>query len=301
MKYKNLKIGELQFKNPVLVASGTFGYGEEMSEFYDLSKLGGIITKTVTLEPREGNPPPRIWEVPSGLLNSIGLANVGLENFINDKLPYLAMIDTNIIANVAGFSVEEFGVLVEELDKYDTIKAFELNLSCPNVKEGGKNFATDKNAIFEITRLCRVKTDKPIIVKLSPNVEDISEMAVEAEKAGADAVSMINTVVGMAIDIKNRSVVFKNKVAGLSGPAIRPIGIRCVYQTFEKVSIPILGIGGIDSLEAALEYIFAGATFIQIGTYNFIDPLKPLEIIVKLEEYLEEHNEEYETLIGVAH
>lgn len=297
----DIRIGNVIFKNPVMVASGTFGYGEEMTDFYDISKLGAVITKTITVEPRQGNPPPRLFETPSGMLNSIGLANVGLERFINEKLPFLAMINTRKIVNVAGFSPNEFATLIKELDVYNEIDGFEVNISCPNVKKGGVSFANDPDAVFEITSMCRAKTKKLLIVKLSPNVGDIASMAKIVENAGGDAVSMINTLVGMSIDTKKCKPVFYNEVAGLSGPAIRPVALASVYKSYKKVKIPIIGIGGIDSFNTALEFFMAGASMIQIGTQNFIDPYKPVEIIDNLDVYLQKQKISLKELIGKAH
>jgi len=296
----SIKLGDVEFKNRVFVASGTYSYGEEASEIIDVNKLGAIITKTITVDERLGNPPPRLWEIPSGLMNSIGLANIGLAKFITDKIPMLEKFTTKIIANVAGFSIEEFGELVKKLDKYNVISAFELNLSCPNVKEGGQTFASNPDLVFEITKLCRALTKKPIIVKLSPNVESIANISRFAELAGADAVSMINTVLGMVIDTKKKIPVFKNKVAGMSGPAIRPIGVAAVYNTFKNIKIPIIGLGGIDSFNSSLEYFMAGAKFIQIGTYNFVNINRSLEIIDEIEKY-ENNNSNIDDIVGCVH
>ncbi len=296
----SIKLRNVEFKNRVFVASGTYSYGEEANEIIDVNKLGAVITKTITIEERLGNQPPRLFEIPSGLMNSIGLANVGIDKFITDKIPALEKFTTKIIANVAGFSSEEFGELVKRLDPFAVISAFELNLSCPNVKEGGQTFASNPDMVFEITKLCRAFTEKPIIVKLSPNVSNIAEIARGAELGGADAVSMINTVVGMVIDIKKKKPYFKNKVAGMSGPAVRPIGVAAVYNSFEKIKIPIIGLGGIDSFESSLQYFMAGASFIQIGTYNFVDVNKTLEIIEEIENY-EKNQSLIEDIIGCAH
>ena len=296
----SIKLRDVEFKNRVFVASGTYSYGEEAAEIIDVNKLGAIITKTITMEERLGNPPPRLWEIPAGLMNSIGLANVGLEKFISEKIPMLKKFKTKIIANVAGFTIEEFGDLVKALDGFDVISGFELNLSCPNVKEGGATFASNSDMVFEITKLCRALTNKPIIVKLSPNVTNIGEIARGAELGGADAVSMINTVLGMVIDVKKKKPVFKNKVAGMSGPAVRPVGVAAVFNSFQKINIPIIGLGGIDSFTASLEYFMAGSTFIQIGTYNFIDVNRALEIIDEIDDY-EKNVDPIEKIIGCAH
>ena len=295
------KIRDVEFKNPVLVASGTFGYGEEVSEFYDISLLGGIITKTVTLNEREGNVPPRIWETPSGMLNSIGLANVGLERFIKEKIPFLEKIDTNIIVNIAGFTIEEFKILVKELDKIEFIKGFEVNVSCPNVEKGGVHFGVDPEMVFKITGTLRDLTDKLLIIKLSPNVDVVNIIGRRAQEAGADALTLINTVYGMAIDVYRKRPVFKNKVAGLSGPAIKPIGIYKVYQMYEYVTIPIIGVGGIYDVFSALEYFMAGAKLIQIGSANFLDVYTPLKIIKGIDKFLKGSNETLEKIVGVAH
>lgn len=274
-------------KNPMMVASGTFGYGEEASEFIDLNKLGAIITKTITLEPREGNPPPRIVETPSGMLNSIGLQNKGLEDFITNRLPFLAKFDTPVIANIAGETVKEYVELAKRLSNNPTVKGLELNISCPNVDKGGMVFGTDPRATEDLVNQVRKNTKLPLIVKLSPNVTDITVIAKAAEKAGADAVSLINTLLGMSIDVKTGRSRMGRQMGGLSGPAIRPIAVRMVYQVVQVVKIPVIGIGGIMTGNDAIEFLLAGATAIQVGTANFVDPQTPLKIIAEVEDYLQ--------------
>ena len=280
----------LEFKNPVIAASGTFGYGEEYNNFYDISLLGGFVTKSVTPEPRKGNPPPRIIETPSGMLNAIGLQNSGLEHFIENILPKCASFDTNVIINVAGWTVEDYKKVCSELDKFDSIKAFEINISCPNVKEGGIAFGTSAESAFSLTEILRETTGKPLILKLSPNVTDIAEIANAVEQAGADAVSLINTVTGMVVDVESRCPMLANITGGLSGPAIRPIAVRMVYQAALAVEIPVIGIGGIFCARDALEFIIAGASLIQIGCGMFVKPKLPLEVIEGIHSYLKTHN-----------
>jgi dihydroorotate dehydrogenase (NAD+) catalytic subunit len=286
----NLKvnIGPIELKNPVMVASGTFGYGEEYSPYIDINSLGAIVTKGISLNPMNGNPPPRIWETPSGMLNSIGLQNVGLKAFLNEKLPYLNGFDTRIIVNIFGTTVREYVKVTEGLCKSSGIDAIELNISCPNVKKGGMIFGADlkstKLVVSSVKKICSL----PLIVKLSPNVTDITEFARIAEGEGADAISLINTLLGMAIDIDTKRPRLAGITGGLSGPAIKPIAVRMVWQVARTVKIPILGMGGISSVEDALEFILAGATAIAIGTANFFNPNTAIEIISGLNKYLTE-------------
>lgn len=284
-----IRIGSLELKNPVLVASGTFGYGIETADFMDLNQLGGIITKSLSLKPRKGNPPKRIAETPSGMLNAIGLANIGVEKFIEEKLPLLKKIDTKIIVNIAASSVEEYVECVRILDKED-IDAFEINVSCPNVKEGGLEFGRDLSRVGEITSKVVASTNKPVIIKLTPNVTYISQFARVAKEEGATAVSAINTLVGMAVNVYTRKPKLSHITGGLSGPAIRPLALAKVFEIIQNVDIPVIGIGGITSFEDALEFLIVGAKAVQIGTHNFVDPSGPLKIINGLEEYLRKFN-----------
>jgi dihydroorotate dehydrogenase (NAD+) catalytic subunit len=283
----SIELAGIKFKNPVMVASGTFGYGEEYSEVTDISKLGAIITKTVTLKSREGNPPPRLCETSSGMLNSIGLQNDGIESLIKEHLPFLAKFKIPVIVNIAGDTPEEFGQLAKRLDKEPTVKGIELNISCPNVKHGGMLFGVDPKLTAEVVIAVKKATALPVIAKLTPNVTDIALIAKAAQDAGADAVSLINTVLGMAINVEN----WKSKIAagpaGLSGPAIKPIAVRMVYQVAKAVNIPVIGIGGIMTPEDAIEFFLAGASAVQIGTANFVDPEVCAKIINGIKSYVE--------------
>ena len=280
-----VKFGNLTLKNPVLLASGTVGYGNEISQFTDLSKIGAIITKSVSLKPRKGNPPQRIVETASGMLNAIGLANVGLEVFVKEKIPFLKEIQSTIICNIAASSIEEYVECTKVLDKEEEIKGFEINVSCPNVKEGGLEFGNNLTAVGKITEKVRAVTDKPIIIKLSPNVARISEFAKVAKDEGADAVSAINTLVGTAFDIWTGKPKIYNVTGGLSGPAIKPVALAKVLEISRNVDIPIIGVGGIMNWKDAVEFMIAGATAIQIGTVNFINPQAGIEIIEGLKNY----------------
>ncbi len=280
----------VEFKNRVFVASGTFGYGDEIREVVPVDKLGGIITKSLSLKPRDGNPPPRTVETASGILNSIGLANIGVKAFIETKLPVLRTFKTSIIANIAASSIAEYCEVLELLESEQGIVAYEINVSCPNVKEGGLNFGTDCAKTAQVTHELRQRTSKPLIVKLTPNVTHISEFARAVADEGADAVSLINTVIGMAIDIKTRKPKLSTVTGGLSGPAIKPIALAKVYEVAKAVSIPIFGIGGIASTEDAIEFLLAGASAVQIGTMNFVDPLLSVKIVEGLEQYCRQNN-----------
>lgn len=285
----SVKIGSLELKNPVITASGTFGYGLEYNDYFDPALLGGIVTKTVTLEPRTGNPMPRIAETPAGLLNSIGLANVGAEQFIESKLPELKDLDTAVIANIAGNTVEDYCTLLEKIADHPRVDAIEVNVSCPNVEQGGLAFGADPDVIEELLHCLRPQTEKPLIVKLTPNVTDIQSIAKAAESAGADALSLINTVLGMAIDIQSRKPLIARKIAGLSGPAIKPIAVAKVFQAAQVVSIPVIGLGGIMTGQDAIEFIIAGASAVQVGTLNFVNPEGALQVIAGIESYCREH------------
>lgn len=290
----------IEMKNPVTVAAGTFGYGREYSNFFDLGKLGAIITKGTSLKPKSGNKPPRVYETPSGMLNSVGLQNPGVEFFASNDLPFLREFDTKIIVNACGSSVEEYVELCKILNTLD-IDGVELNLSCPNVKEGCMAFGNTYEDVKKVTSEVRKVLDKPLIVKLTPNVTDIASIAKGAEDGGADAVSLINTFLAMKIDINTRKPVLANVTGGLSGPAIRPIAVRMVYEVSKAVNIPIMGLGGIMSGEDAIEFMLAGATAISIGVGNFVDPYTSLKTIEGIENYMKKYNIENVTdIVGVV-
>ncbi len=278
----------IRLKNPVLTASGTFGYGEEYAEFVDLSELGGVIVKGISLRPIKGNPPPRIWETPSGMLNAIGLENPGVDVFLNEKLPYLKKFDTAVIVNVFGYSLEEYVGVVERLDGVSGIAGLEVNISCPNVKAGGMVFGTNLGAAIELLSAVRKATKLPVIAKLSPNVADITEFARGASDAGCDGLSLINTLLGMAIDVHCRKPRLANCTGGLSGPAIRPVAVRMVWQVARAVSLPIIGVGGIATAEDALEFILAGASAVAVGTANFVNPRATLDVLSGIGSLLSE-------------
>ncbi|AZT90330.1 dihydroorotate dehydrogenase [Caldicellulosiruptor changbaiensis] len=292
-----VEISGVKLKNPIIAASGTFGFGREFSRLIDLNLFGGISTKGITLKKRAGNPQPRLCEVYGGIINSVGLENPGVEAFIKEELPFLRRFDTKIIANINGFNKEEFIELAKILSPF--VDMIEVNLSCPNVKEGGMIFGKDPNRVYEITREVKKVSSCPIIVKLTPNVTDITELAKAAEKAGADAISLINTISAMAIDIETRRPLIKMVTGGLSGPAIKPIAVRMVYECFQKVNIPIIGMGGIMNYKDAIEFFLAGATAIQIGTVNFVNPNAVSEIKEGIENYLKDHGfESVKDLVG---
>ncbi len=297
-----VNLGGVTLKNPVVTASGTFGYGREYHEYYDIAKLGALIIKGTTLEPRPGNPGPRVYETPAGMLNAIGLENPGVDVFLTESLPWLNAANATTIANVSGSSVEEYGEIAAKLEGAEGLSAIELNISCPNVKEGGLQFGTDPHMVRRVVETVKQNTTLPVIPKLSPNVTDITEIARAAEDGGANALSMINTLQGMAIDVQKRRPVLANIFGGLSGPAIKPVALRMVYQVYEAVKIPILGGGGILNTTDALEFILAGATAVTVGTANFVDPLTPLKIIAGLEQYLAAGNiASIAELTGAAH
>jgi dihydroorotate dehydrogenase (NAD+) catalytic subunit len=283
----SVNIGSLTLRNPIMLASGTVGYGNEISEFTDLNKLGAIITKSLSLKPRKGNPPQRITETPAGMLNAIGLANVGVEVFLKEKIPFLKKFDVPLICNIAASTIEEYVECTQILTEEETIKAFEINISCPNVREGGLIFGNDLNAVAKITDKVRSATDKPIIIKLSPNVSYIAAFAKAAKENGADAVSAINTLVGTAFNINTRKPKIQNVTGGLSGPAIKPVALAKVLEISKEVEIPIIGIGGIMDWKDVVEFMIAGSSAVQIGTLNFIDPSAPGKIVKQLEEYCE--------------
>lgn len=279
-----ITIAGVKFKNPVIAASGCFGYGEEYAEIFDLNKLGGIVTKGISLKPQRGNKTPRIVETPSGMLNAIGLQNVGLKVFIKEKLPFLQKLETRVIVNIYGEKIEEYFELAQKLSEENGISFLEVNVSCPNVKKGGMVFGHDPKVVFKLVKEVKKNSKLPIIVKLSPNTDKIVEVAKSAEDAGADAVSLINTILGMAIDVKRRKPVLANITGGLSGPAIKPIALRMVWQVAKSVKIPVIGIGGITNYSDALEFMIAGAVAIQVGTANFVNPTVMLEIIEGLKK-----------------
>lgn len=282
----NIDIGKLQLKNPVMTASGTFGYGIEYADFLDLSRIGSIIVKSITLRNREGNPYPRMKETASGMLNAVGLQNKGVKYFVENIYPLLKNIDTCIIANIAGSTIEEYVQIAEILNELDKISALELNISCPNVKEGGMLFGNSSIVANQVVTAVRRVYSKELIVKLSPNVTSISEIAIAVESAGADAISLINTLVGMAIDIETRKPCLSTITGGLSGPAIKPVAVRMVWETVHAVKIPVIGIGGIMNAADAIEFLLAGATAIEVGTANFMDPTVTIKIIEGIEQYL---------------
>jgi len=295
----SVMIGKLRLKNPVMTASGTYGYGEEYAEFIDLNRLGAIVVKGLSLEPKEGNPPPRIIETPSGMLNSIGLQNIGIERFIKEKMPFLRQFDTKVIVNFFGDSVDEYTEAARILSDVEGIHGLEMNISCPNKEAGWSIFGTDPSTTYKVVNSVRKVTGLPLIVKLSPNVTDISLMAKVAEDAGADAISLINTITAISIDIRTRRPRLGNITGGLSGPAIRPIAVRMVWEAAKAVRIPIIGMGGIMNYEDAIEFILAGATAIAVGTANFVNPLVTIEIIEGITQYLIDNNiENLRELVG---
>jgi len=283
-------VGRLSLQNPVLTASGTFGYGEEYAPFVDLNRLGGVIVKGLSLEPRAGNPPPRLAETPCGMLNAIGLQNIGVKAFVEQKLPFLKDLSTEIIANIFGETLEEYGKVAEILSAAGGVSALEVNISCPNVKKGGIAFGAQPEMAAEVTRKVKQATDLPVIMKLSPNVTDISLIAESVEAAGADAVSLINTLTGMSVDVKRRKPHIYNITGGLSGPAIKPVALRMVWQVVNRIHIPVIGLGGIMSAQDALEFLIVGAKAVQIGTANFIDPSSTMKILDGIEQYLREND-----------
>lgn len=284
-----VKIAGVEFKNPVTVASGTFGSGTEYSDFFDLGRLGAVTTKGVANVPWEGNPTPRVAEVEAGMLNAIGLQNPGIDTFIKRDIPFLRGFDTKIIVNVCGHEPSEYVEVVERLASED-VDMLEINISCPNVKAGGITLGTDPKKVELITKDIKMKAKQPVIIKLSPNVTDITEIAKAAEAGGADGVSLINTITGMKIDINRRDFVLYNKTGGMSGPCIHPVAVRMVYQVANAVNIPIIGMGGVRTYEDALELIMAGATMVAVGTSNFNNPYTTLEVIDGIEEYMKKNN-----------
>lgn len=281
----DVNIGKLNLKNPILTASGTFGYGKEFADFYDLSTLGGYIVKGTTLEPREGNPYPRMVETPSGMLNAVGLQNKGVDYFINNIYPEIKHYDSKMIVNISGSSIDDYVQVCHKLQEQTELEAIEVNISCPNVKKGGMAFGTTTDGAAAVTRAVRQAFNGTVIVKLSPNVTDITEIARAAEAEGADAVSLINTLMGMSIDVQRRRPYLSTITGGLSGPAVRPVAVRMVWQTAKAVSIPVVGLGGIMNGRDALEFILAGATAIEVGTANFVDPTVCPKILQEIKDY----------------
>ena len=297
----SVNIAGVSFKNPVMTASGTFGSGMEYSEFVDLNKLGAVVTKGVANVPWPGNPTPRVAETHGGMLNAIGLQNPGIDVFVNRDIPFLKQYDTRIIVNVCGKTVEDYLDVVDKLSD-QPVDMLEINVSCPNVKEGAIAFGQKADALYNITEQIKKHAKQPIIMKLSPNVTDITEMAKAAEAAGADAISLINTLTGMKIDINRRTFALANKTGGLSGPAIKPVAVRMVYQAAQAVKIPIIGMGGIATAEDAIEFILAGATGIAVGAMNFVNPYATEEIVAGIESYMRKFNvSDINELIGAVH
>lgn len=297
-----IKLPGLNLKNPIIPASGCFGFGREFSELYDLSVLGGIAIKSATLNKRYGNETPRIAETPEGMLNAIGLQNPGVDAIIEKELPWLQQFNTEIIANVAGASEEEYVEVIKRLNQSDVVKAYELNISCPNVKHGGMGLGTSPSLAAHITKLAKEVATKPVYVKLSPNVSDIVAIAKAVEEAGADGIVLINTLVGMRLDLKTAKPILANKTGGLSGPAIKPIALRMVYQVYQAVNIPIIGVGGIRSAEDVLEFLYAGASAVQVGMYNFVDPYICPKIIEALPKVFQKYGiKDISEAIGRSH
>ena len=295
----NVEIGDLKLKNPVTTASGTFGYGTEYKDFIDLGRLGGIFVKGTTVEPRQGNNYPRMAETPSGMLNSVGLQNKGVDYFVDHLYPVIKEYDTNIIVNVSGSTIDDYVRCTEKLVNLDKMPAIELNISCPNVKEGGMAFGVSCESAAKVTRAVRDIFPKTLIVKLSPNVTNIADIARAVEGEGADSVSLVNTFMGMAIDIESRKPKLSTVTGGLSGPCIKPIAVRMVWEVFNAVKLPIIGMGGISNWQDAIEFILAGSRAIQVGTYNFIDPTVSVKIVDGINEYLDRHNiESVNDLVG---
>jgi len=284
--YLNVNIGGIELKNPVITASGTFGYGEEFKDFFDLSRLGAIIVKGLSLKPSRGNKPPRIVETPSGMLNAIGLENIGIEAFEKEKLPFFRELSTPVFVNIYGTTIDEYSELASRIDDIEGVSGIEVNISCPNVKAGGIAFGVDPESAYRVVDAVRKKTKRPLMVKLTPNVTDITEIALGVEAAGADSISLINTITGMAIDINTGRPKLANITGGLSGPAIKPIALRMVWQTAQTVQIPVIGIGGIMNAEDALEFLIAGAVAVQVGTANMINPNATIDILEGLEAFL---------------
>lgn len=297
-----VEIAGVTFKNPVMTASGTFGQGQEYAEFFDIGKLGAVTTKGVAIIPWEGNPAPRVAETPAGMLNSIGLQNPGIDMFLERDLPFLKGQGTGVIVNVCGHEPDDYYKVVERLAGEDGIDLLEINVSCPNVRAGGLTLGTDPKVLEEVTRECKKRAAQPVMIKLTPNVTDIKTMARACEDGGADAISLINTLMGMKIDVERQTFVLANRTGGLSGPAIRPVAVRMVYDAAHAVSIPVVGMGGIMCAEDAIEFMLAGATAVSVGMANFVNPYVTLEIIDGIRDYLKRHDiDDVRKLIGAVH
>jgi dihydroorotate dehydrogenase (NAD+) catalytic subunit len=294
-----VEIKGLTLKNPVMTASGTFGYGEEYSQYFDIGQLGAIVVKGLSLEPRVGNPPPRIVETPAGMLNAIGLQNIGVRAFVAEKLPWLRQYDVPVVANVYGETIDEYRRVCDILSRATGVHALEINISCPNVHKGGVAFGTDPEMAADVTAQVKSVTNLPVIIKLTPNVTDIAVIAQSVEAAGADAVSLINTLTGMSVDVETCRPKLRNRTGGLSGPAIKPVALRMVWQVVQAVKIPVIGIGGIMNAADALEFLIVGARAIQVGTANFTDPLATIRILDGITDYLRRHGlDDVKDLIG---
>ncbi|MGE4271418.1 MAG: dihydroorotate dehydrogenase [Desulfitobacterium sp.] len=297
-----VELGPLTLRNPVITCSGTYGFGDEYAPYCPVEKLGGITLKGLTPEQRLGNPLPRLAETPAGMLNSVGLENPGLEDFLQFYLPKVRELPTTVIANISGFSLRDYEIMANAFQAGSGIDAIEVNISCPNVKHGGMHFGTHPESAQEVIALVKAKTNLPVIAKLSPNVTDIVQMAKAVEQGGADIISMINTLLGMSIDIERRQPILANKVGGLSGPAIRPVAVRMVWQVAQAVNIPIIGMGGILTWQDAVEFMLAGAKAVSIGTGNFVNPLVPLEVLDGIKEYCRRHGfTSVSDIVGLAH
>lgn len=295
----NVNINGVDFKNPVIAASGTFGFGAEYNNFYDVGILGGISSKGLTINPKEGNDGLRVFETPSGMMNSVGLNNPGIDAFISNELPKMRKLGTNIIANIGGGCIEDYVAAVRKINEAD-VDMIELNISCPNVKHGGMAFGIKSDVAYDVVKEIKSIVKKPLMVKLSPNAEDIVDMAVKCEKAGADSISLINTLKGMSIDIYKRKPVFNNISAGLSGPAVKPVALRMVYEVSKAIDIPVIGLGGISTGKDAIEFMMAGASAVQIGTINFINPMAGKEIIEEMEAFLKEQGiKDINDIVGI--
>ncbi|MDU5723107.1 MAG: dihydroorotate dehydrogenase [Clostridium butyricum] len=295
----NVNINGVDFKNPVIAASGTFGFGAEYNNFYDVGILGGISSKGLTINPKEGNDGLRVFETPSGMMNSVGLNNPGIDAFISNELPKMRKLGTNVIANIGGGCIEDYVAAVTKINEAD-VDMIELNISCPNVKHGGMAFGIKSDVAYDVVKEIKSIVKKPLMVKLSPNAENIVDMAVKCEKAGADSISLINTLKGMAIDIYKRKPVFNNISAGLSGPAVKPVALRMVYEVSKAIDIPVIGLGGISTGKDAIEFMMAGASAVQIGTINFINPMAGKEIIEEMEAFLKEQGiKDINDIVGI--
>jgi dihydroorotate dehydrogenase (NAD+) catalytic subunit len=286
----SVDIGGIKMKNPIMAASGTFGYGEEYKDFIPINRLGAFVTKGISLKPHSGNPPPRIVETTGGMLNAIGLQNIGVKALIEEKIPNLKKFGTPVIVNIFGTTIKEYEDVARALEGISGIAGLEVNISCPNLKRGGISFGTDPREVFKVVSKIRKSSSRPIVVKLSPNVTDVTVIAQSAEEAGANAISLINTLTGMVVDVETRSPKLGNITGGLSGPAIKPVALRMVWEVYSKVNIPIVGVGGVCSAQDALEFIIVGASAVQIGTAHFINPRVSVEVIAGLEHYLKDHN-----------